>query len=84
VSGTPGEVGAVYRETLTWEGLRAPAVLTVREAVAASRLVVVASDPGYEAVYEYAFEPSSDGTKVSLSICVETAVRFICWTVSGR
>ena len=63
VSGRRGGAGAKYRETLTWEGLHAPASLTVAEMLRGSRLVVVAEDPGYKAVYEYDFTESAGGTE---------------------
>ena len=72
LSGTPGHVGATYRETLTWEGMCAPATLTVTEMVPGTRLVVLAEDPGYRAVYEYAFAPTADGTDMLLVATVET------------
>jgi len=72
VSGARGQAGATYRETLTWEGLYAPASLLVAEVERGSRLVVVAEDPGYRAVYEYAFTGSDGGTELRLFQHVET------------
>jgi hypothetical protein len=72
VSGHPGEVGAQYVESVAWEGVVAHATLTVTEAVAGSRLVVIASDPGYQSMYEYGFSPGNGGTELSLSMSIET------------
>lgn len=89
VSGTSGTAGAEYRETLTWEGLRAPASLTVSVVEEGSRLVIVARDPGYEAVYEYTFKPSGQGTELSLVATVETTgalqlVESFLWALVSR
>ena len=71
ISGVAGNVGAKYREALTWEGLRAPASLTVADYEEGSRLVVIAEDPGYRATYEYNFNRVGDGTDVALAARVE-------------
>lgn len=72
LDGAAGETGTRYRETLTWEGMHADASLTIAESVPGVRLVVVAEDPGYESVSEWDFEPEEDGTRVSLTFCLET------------
>ena len=89
VSGTSGEPDAEYRETLTWEGLYAPASLTVASVEEGSRLVIVARDPEYKAVYEYSFSPIGQGTDLTLVATMNTtgALRLVepfLWALINR
>lgn len=71
-NGTPSESGSEYRETLSWEGMHADACLEVTEADGESVLTIVGSDAGYESVNEYQFEPTATGTKLTLSLSLQT------------
>ncbi len=72
LSDVAGREGARYREIQTWEGLRAPADLTVVRLERGSRLTVLAEDPGYRATCEYEFEKMGDGTDLKLTSTIET------------
>lgn len=76
ISGSAGKAGSVYRETLTWEGLRAPTTLHVKD-VSPTSLVVIALDPGYEATYEYSFRPWDEGTDLKLEVTVKTSAALL-------
>ncbi len=71
VSGDAGSVGARYLETVVWEGLHAPADLSVTRLEQGRRLTVVAEDADYLATYEYEFDPAAGGTGLRLTSRIE-------------
>ena len=72
MSGRPRESSARYRETVTWEGLKAEVILTIAESVAGSRLVILSDGPGYSSRSAWRFEPHGEGCLVTLSFSLET------------
>lgn len=89
VSGSPRQPGASYREALTWEGLKAEASLALTEYTAGSRLVIVASDPGYESVSVWGFTADGGGTEATLTLSLETKgplllIEPFMWAMASR
>jgi len=72
MSGSAGQAGAEYEESVTWEGRLAKASLRVAEWSPGSRLVVTACDPGYESSFDYRFESLGDGTELILVMSIDT------------
>jgi len=72
VSGEPGNAPTEYREQLTWEGMKAEAILTVTELDDGSCVRIVANDPGYDSTSEYRFVGVEGGTDLTLAVSLET------------
>jgi len=89
ISGSAGQTGAEYQESVTWEGRLAKASLRVAECSPGSHLLVTACDPGYESSFDYRFQPLGDGTELALVMTIETKgpLRLIepfMWAIVSR
>lgn len=74
VTGTPPDAPATYREYLEWAGFRADVLLTVRESIPGSKLVVDVNAPGFSSQSEWTFEPREDGSIVTLNFSLEATM----------
>lgn len=89
VEGENGRVGALYHETVNWEGIHATVPLRVEEYVVAERLRLVSQEPGYDGISDYRFTATDTGTSVELVQSVETSGAFkliepFMWGVVAR
>lgn len=72
VAGQPGTAPATYREVVKWESASAEITLTVSEAVCCSHLLILSDGPGYQSASRWSFDPSGDGTIVTLAFSFKT------------
>lgn len=89
VEGESGSAGAVYHETVDWEGVQARVPLRVAEYVPSERLLLISEEPGYHGTSEYRFTPDGTGTVLTLTQSVETSgalklVEPFMWAVIAR
>lgn len=89
VEGEIGHVGALYHETVSWEGLQATVPLRVIEYTRGEKLVLESDEPGYRGQSTYRFIRTDSGTTLALQQSLETSgalalIEPFLWSVIAR